>query len=52
MVSFSVENLDQLRVEFIAPPTRLGGGSYQGRRAATIVGPVGELAEWIEEPKI
>ena len=52
MATFSVENLDHLEVEFLTPPTRLAGAAYQGRLAATVVGPAGELTELIEEPTV
>lgn len=44
MVSFAVRSLDGLDLDFIAPPAPL----YDGRRAATFVGPAGELTELIE----
>ena len=44
MVSFAVRALDGLPVDFIQPPAPL----YDGRRAATFVGPAGELTELIE----
>jgi catechol 2,3-dioxygenase-like lactoylglutathione lyase family enzyme len=44
MVSFAVKSLDDLDIEFIRAPAPL----YGGRRAATFVGPAGELTELIE----
>ncbi|MDG2320079.1 MAG: VOC family protein [Rhodospirillaceae bacterium] len=48
MASFSVDNLDSLDVNFIAEPIAL----YCGKRAATFVGPAGELTELIEDPRV
>lgn len=47
MTSFNVNSLDGLKVKFIQPPAKL----YGGKRAATFVGPAGELTELIEEPR-
>ena len=47
MTSFSVDDLDALDLDFIGPPTVL----YEGMRAATFVGPAGELTELIEDPR-
>jgi hypothetical protein len=47
--SFAVKSLDALQVEFVAPPTKLGGLAYGDRRVATVRGPAGELVELIEE---
>ena len=44
MVSFDVNNLDYIDVNFISPPGILYGSS----RAATFIGPTGELTELIE----
>ena len=44
MVSFDVQNLDYIDVNFISPPRILYGTS----RAATSIGPTGELIELIE----
>lgn len=44
MASFAVKSLDDLDIEFIQPPAVL----YGRRRAATFVGPAGELTELIE----
>lgn len=44
ITSFVVESLDEIDVEFIEAPAVL----YEGRRAATFVGPAGELTELIE----
>ena len=46
MTSFSVDDIDALDLEFITPPQPL----YGTRRAATFIGPAGELTELIEEP--
>jgi hypothetical protein len=47
MTSFSVNSLDGLNVKFIQPPAVL----YGTKRAATFIGPAGELTELIEEPR-
>lgn len=47
MTSFSVDNLDSIDVNFIAEPFAV----YDGKRAATFVGPAGELTELIEDPR-
>lgn len=47
MASFSVNSLDGLKVNFIAPPAKL----YGEMRAATFIGPAGELTELIEEER-
>lgn len=49
MVSFSVKSLDAIAAPLIAPPAALGGAAYGKGRAATVVGPAGELIELIEE---
>jgi hypothetical protein len=47
MTSFNVNSLDGLKVTFIQPPAKL----YGEKRAATFIGPAGELTELIEEPR-
>lgn len=46
MTTFSVPDLDALELDFIQPPQML----YGTLRAATFVGPAGELTELLEEP--
>ena len=46
MTSFSVDSLDGFDLPFISPPQAL----YGDARAATFVGPAGELTELIEDP--
>ncbi len=48
MVSFAVECLDDIPVEFRAAPKAVPDQPYQGRRAAVIEGPAGEWLELIE----
>jgi hypothetical protein len=48
LVSFIVDGLDGLDVQFLTPPARRDGPLYAGRRVATCVGPSGELVELIE----
>lgn len=47
MTTFSVNNLDGLKVKFITEPVKLSND----RRVATFIGPAGELTELIEEPR-
>ena len=47
MTSFSVDELDVFDLEFITPPAVL----YGNQRAATFIGPAGELTELIEDPR-
>jgi len=48
MVTFEVEDLDALEVEWRAAPRTLEGLPYDGRRTAVTVGPAGEWIELIE----
>jgi hypothetical protein len=48
MTSFVVPDLDALSLEWLQPPRALEGLAYRGRRAATTLGPDGELIELIE----
>jgi catechol 2,3-dioxygenase-like lactoylglutathione lyase family enzyme len=48
MVSYLVPDLSLIKADFIAPPQIFLGPIYQGRRAATIIGPAGEYLELIE----
>lgn len=50
MASFSVPSLDELDLPYIGLPTAHEGLAYAGARAATLIGPAGELIELIEEP--
>lgn len=47
--TFTTPDLDALQLEWITPPSRFAGLVYQGRRAATVRGPAGELIEIVEE---
>lgn len=47
MASFSVASLDGLRVKYITPPKAL----YGKNRAASFIGPAGEIVELIEEAR-
>ncbi|MEO8445195.1 MAG: hypothetical protein ABI567_09345 [Gammaproteobacteria bacterium] len=49
LVSFRVDNLDAIPVPFRAPPQRVDGIPYGGRRSAVIEGSAGEWLELIEE---
>jgi catechol 2,3-dioxygenase-like lactoylglutathione lyase family enzyme len=46
--SFAVPDLDALDLPFIKSPAIYPGKAYDGRRSATVRGPVGELIELIE----
>lgn len=48
MVTFEVEDLDAFDVEWQAPPRKLDGPPYNGRRTAVTIGPAGEWIELIE----
>ena len=45
MASFNVKRLDGLKVKWITPPAKL----YDGKLAASFIGPAGEITEIIEE---
>ena len=47
MTTFSVDDLGAFDLDFIGAPTLL----YGDRRAATFIGPAGELTELIEDPR-
>lgn len=51
MISFGVNSLDGLGLTYLTPPTVQAGVGYSGQRAATFIGPVGELIELIEEKR-
>lgn len=48
LVTLAVRDLDACAVDWIAPPTTRDGALYEGRRAATTIGPAGELLELVE----
>jgi hypothetical protein len=48
MVSFIVESLDAVDIEFTGEPIKDGSVVYEGGRSAVFVGPTGELVELIE----
>jgi hypothetical protein len=48
MTSFDVADLDTLNLPYIAPPIRIDGAVYEGRRVATTIAPGGALVELIE----
>ena len=50
MTTFAVANLEALNLEWIGAPAVRPGVFYEGRRAATVRGPDGELIELVEEP--
>jgi hypothetical protein len=49
-VSFIVEDLDAMKLEFRAEPRALKSFPYNGRRTAVTVGPAGEWLELLETP--
>lgn len=49
MVSIGVDRLDELRVDWRAPPARIAEFPYNGRNTAVTVGPAGEWLEFIED---
>ncbi|MEN3746569.1 VOC family protein [Sphingomonas sp. HF-S3] len=48
LVTLAVDTLDGLGLDFITPPRVRDDAFYEGRRAATVVGPAGELLELVE----
>lgn len=52
LVSFEVDDLGACPVSPRAPPRRISGPVYQGRRVAVIEGPAGEWLELIESPRV
>jgi catechol 2,3-dioxygenase-like lactoylglutathione lyase family enzyme len=48
MVSFTVPSLDPYVGRLVAPPLRLDGTGYEGRRVGVMLGPSGEHIELIE----
>ena len=51
LCSFSVNNLDELDLDYISPPVEDASLAYNGHRSATVIGPAGELIELIEDPR-
>jgi catechol 2,3-dioxygenase-like lactoylglutathione lyase family enzyme len=49
MVSYVVSDLAAIKADFLTPPQVFHGSIYQGRRAATVIGPAGEYLELIEQ---
>jgi catechol 2,3-dioxygenase-like lactoylglutathione lyase family enzyme len=49
MTSFEVKTLEALRLDYLSPPRGLTGAAYGNARAATVIGPSGELIELIEK---
>jgi catechol 2,3-dioxygenase-like lactoylglutathione lyase family enzyme len=48
IVTLAVRSLDELGLDFIAPPARWSGPLYANRRAAALIGSSGELIELVE----
>ena len=48
LVTLAADNLDALDCDWITPPAVQAGPLYDGRRAATLIGPAGEILELIE----
>ena len=48
LVTLAVRDLDALDCDWIAEPATHDGALYEGRRAATAIGPAGELIECVE----
>ncbi len=51
LCSFSVNNLDELDIDYLSSPVNDSSIAYAGNRSATFVGPAGELVELIEEQR-
>ncbi len=50
LVTFSTDELDAAKVNFVTAPVRENTLAYDGRRSAAFVGPAGEITELIEDP--
>lgn len=48
LVTIAMNTLDGRGIDWIAPPVVRTGPFYAGRRAATVIGPAGELLELVE----
>ncbi len=48
LITLAVDNIDSLGIDWLSPPSALPGHPYDGRRAASFIGPAGELVECIE----
>ncbi len=48
IVTFEVPNLDDVKQPFVQKPAKMSGKPYDGRRAAVVKGPSGELLELVE----
>ncbi|WBH18000.1 hypothetical protein [Sphingomonas radiodurans] len=48
LVTLAIDSLDGRGLDFVAPPVARDGPFYGRRRAATVVGPAGELLELVE----
>ncbi|MEO1167710.1 MAG: VOC family protein [Pseudomonadota bacterium] len=48
LVTLAADDLDVLDCDWIVPPAARSGPLYDGRRAATVIGPAGELLELVE----
>lgn len=49
LTSFAVRDLDALTLPWLTPPAVQQGLAYGGKRAASVLGPAGEIVELIEE---
>lgn len=49
LTSFAVRDLDALALPWLTPPAIQPGLAYGGKRAASVLGPAGEIIELIEE---
>lgn len=49
MASIATVAMDRIADQAITPPRSREGVGYEGRRACTVIGPAGELVEFIEE---
>ena len=48
LVTLAVRDLGDCKVDWLALPAPRAGPLYAGRRAATTIGPAGELLELVE----
>jgi len=51
LVTLAMSDLNACNLDWITPPAAQEGAMYEGRRAATTIGPAGELLELVETGK-
>lgn len=51
IATVEITDIDLVAADAIRPPVRFDGLGYEGRRSCTLIGPAGELIEFIEEAR-